>query len=113
MSVIGNGWINCSAFEKSRIRKTKGGNQGFAFQFALNDETDDYGNNVTLWMTQTEAERESKAKRIFIGNGRAQFNNGKLTIVSKDNPEGTTLKVGDGTDTQVAKEVAGGDGLPF
>ena len=118
MSVIGNGWMNCSGMDKSKITKTKGGKMGFAFQFAINDKVDDYGNNVTIWHTQTQEEKDDKEKRVFIANGKANWTNGELTIVNKDNPEGVTMSTTGGepvaTETAAATETADVDGaLPF
>ena len=118
MSVIGNGWMNCSAMDKSKITKTKGGKMGFAFQFAINDKVDEYGNNMTIWMSQTQEEKDGKENRVFVGNGRANWSNGELTIVNKDNPEGVTMSTTGGeastTDTADTKKTADVDGaLPF
>ena len=115
MSVIGNGWINCTAFDKAKIIKTKGGSLGFSFQFAINDELDKFGNNVALWMTQTEDEREDKAKRIFMGNGKANWTNGKLTIVTKEEPDGVTMAMVGATPEAPAKakKAVADDALPF
>lgn len=37
---------------------------------SVNDEEDQYGNNVSIWEGQTKEEREAKAPRNFLGNGK-------------------------------------------
>ena len=38
---------------------------------SINDEEDHYGNNVSLWQSQTKEEREAKENRLFLGNGKS------------------------------------------
>ena len=37
---------------------------------SLNDEIDQYGNNVSMWEEQTKEERDAKAEKVFLGNGK-------------------------------------------
>jgi hypothetical protein len=38
---------------------------------SVNDEDDKFGNNVSLWQSQSKEERESKTNRNFLGNGKS------------------------------------------
>jgi hypothetical protein len=40
---------------------------------SLNDEADKFGNTVSAWQSQTKEQREAKAKRTFLGNGKVIF----------------------------------------
>ena len=40
---------------------------------AIDDKVDNFGNNVSAWISQTKEEREAKANRIFVGNGKVVF----------------------------------------
>tara|TARA_R100000808_G_scaffold6064_2_gene18156 strand:+ start:144 stop:503 length:360 start_codon:yes stop_codon:yes gene_type:complete len=100
MANLGNGWMNVKSIDKGRLKTLKSGAVGFNFQFAINDEVDDFGNNVSVWMSQTEDERKAKAKRIYLGNGKLTWSNGVVTIVNKDNPSGLVV----GPDGVIAKE---------
>jgi hypothetical protein len=44
----------------------------------ISDEVDKYGNNVSAWENQTKDERDSKAKRNYLGNGRVLFTEGDV-----------------------------------
>ncbi len=42
---------------------------------SLNDEIDQYGNNVSVWEEQTKEDRDAKAPRVFLGNGKVIWTN--------------------------------------
>ena len=37
---------------------------------SVNDTEDQFGNNVSVWQEQTKEERDAKAQRNFLGNGK-------------------------------------------
>lgn len=39
----------------------------------INDEPDQYGNNVSANIRQTKEESESKERKIYVGNGQTKF----------------------------------------
>ena len=47
------------------------------------DETDQYGNSVSAWEAQSKDERDSKAKRNYLGNGRVLFTEGGVHKTEK------------------------------
>lgn len=99
MANLGKCWCNVKAIDKSRLKTLKSGAVGFNLSFAINDEVDQFGNNVSMWMDQTEDERKTKAKRIYLGNGKLSWSNGIITVVNKDNPDGFVV----GADGVIAK----------
>lgn len=50
----------------------------------VNDETR-YGNNTSIYVSQTQEEREAKKPKTYIGNGKVVWNNG--TIVNAEREE--------------------------
>ena len=58
------------------------------FTISVNDETDMYGNNVSMWVEQTKEERDARAKRTFIGNGKVIWTNGIIKLSEKQNKQG-------------------------
>jgi len=44
---------------------------------SVNEKVDNYGNNVSAWITQSKEERESKAARTYVGNGKVIFSKAK------------------------------------
>ena len=48
------------------------------YTVSVNDETDQYGNNVSMYVEQSKEERDAKAKRTYIGNGKVFWSNGVI-----------------------------------
>ena len=40
---------------------------------SLNDEIDQFGNNVSVWEEQSTEDRKAKVTRNFLGNGKVVF----------------------------------------
>lgn len=40
---------------------------------SLNDAPDQYGNNASIWISQTKEERDAKAQKIYLGNGKVIY----------------------------------------
>lgn len=70
-----------SALINLGIKNNEGGYTNVTI--SINDETDDYGNNVAMWLQQTKEEREAKAKRTYIGNGKVVWNDGNIMTADK------------------------------
>lgn len=57
--------------------------KGFNMTIGVNDETNEYGQNVSLYAEQTKEQREAKADRYFCGNGKVFWTNGKVEVAEK------------------------------
>ena len=69
--------IDVQKISKHKLYKGAKGTY-LAVTISLNDETDQYGNNVSMWEEQTKEERDAKTDRVFLGNGKVVFDsNGK------------------------------------
>ena len=51
---------------------------------SINDELDKYGNNVAITLQQTKEQREAKDKKVYVGNGKVAWTNGKIEVAKKD-----------------------------
>ena len=40
---------------------------------SLNDAPDQYGNNASIWISQTKEERDAKAQKVYLGNGKVIY----------------------------------------
>ena len=47
---------------------------------SISDKVDNYGNNVSAWIAQSKEEREAKAPKKYIGNGKVVFIDPNKTI---------------------------------
>lgn len=57
--------------------------KGFKMTISVNDESNDYGQNVSLFAEQTKEQRDAKADRYFCGNGKVFWTNGKIELATK------------------------------
>ena len=67
--------IDLNKLDKSRIVEGKNGAKYYNFTINVNDEKDQYGNDASVTISQTAEERQAKAQRTFVGNGRVVWSN--------------------------------------
>lgn len=48
----------------------KKGENGVAITISCDDKTNNYGHNVSAWVSQTKEQREAKTPRYYVGNGK-------------------------------------------
>jgi hypothetical protein len=54
----------------------------------INDDANQWGQNVSLTDSQTKEERDAKKPKTYLGNGKVVWNDGKITnAVKTDNVE--------------------------
>lgn len=64
--------IDVKKIDKSKLYAGSKGTY-LKLTISLNDEIDQFGNNVSCWEEQSKEERTAKVQRNFIGNGRVVF----------------------------------------
>lgn len=64
------------------------------YTMSINDTIDNYGNNASVFITQTKEEREAKAKKVYVGNGKVTWTDGNIVKAEfVEKPEAKTEKV--------------------
>lgn len=77
------GLINVS-LDLSKIDKTKIKDGKYLNTIvAIGDDTNQYGQNVSVYISQTKEERENKSTRTYIGNGKVVWNDGSIVNAEK------------------------------
>ena len=94
--------INVADLPKEKFVQGKKGTY-YNFTVSVNDETNQYGQNVSVYDSQTKEEREAKKKKLYIGNGKVVWTDGQLTTVEK----------AEEVEVVEPQEVKASDGLPF
>jgi phosphoenolpyruvate-protein kinase (PTS system EI component) len=62
------------------------GEKGVAITITNNDETNQYEQNVSSWVSQTKEQRDAKKERFFVGNGKCFHVKGEVkTAKRKEN----------------------------
>jgi hypothetical protein len=82
MSAIINLSIDLTKIDKSKLVDGKYLNT----QIFVNDETK-FNNNVSMAYSQTKDEREVKAKKEYIANGKVVWTDGKIQVAEKQEQE--------------------------
>ena len=57
--------------------------KGINIDIAINDDTNDYGQNVSSYVSQSKEDRESKKPRFYVGNGKTFWTDGKINVAVK------------------------------
>lgn len=76
------------------------GQNGVSITISLNDETNQYGSNVSGWIGQSKDEVAAKKQKYYVGNGNVFWTNGKVTIAKKN-------------ETPTKSEIINEEELPF
>ena len=79
MSILINASIDLTKVDKTKLVKGKYLN----LTISINDNLDNYGNNVALTIQQSKEEREIKASKTFLGNGKVVYTNGEVKVAEK------------------------------
>ena len=87
MSAIINLNLRVDALPKEKFVKGKDGKVYYNFTISINDDTNQFGQNVTAIDSQTKEEREAKKPKNYLGNGSVVWTDGKIVAVKRDTQE--------------------------
>lgn len=74
MAVIANTWIKRETIEKlAESFKQNPEKKGIGVDIFIQNETNDWGQNVSMALSQTKEQREAKEKRWYVGNGEVKW----------------------------------------
>lgn len=60
--------------------------KGVSLTVSINDENNDYGQNISAFVEQTKEQREEKKPRFYVGNGKTFWTDGKISVSGKSEP---------------------------
>jgi len=75
--------INVADLPKEKFVQGKKGTY-YNFTISVNDDTNQFGQNVSLFDSQTKEEREAKKAKTYIGNGKVIWSDGKMTVAERE-----------------------------
>jgi hypothetical protein len=87
--------IDVTKLDKSKLVKGKKGTYA-NITVSVNDEDDQFGNNASIWESQTKEERDAKVDRNFLGNGKVIWSSQSSTDQPK--PSGKKTQASDDND---------------
>jgi hypothetical protein len=94
MSAIINVSLRVDALPKEKFISGKDGKVYYNFTISVNDDANQYGQNVSLTDSQTQEEREAKKPKVYLGNGNVVWTNGEIKTAPKKDK--ATAEVSDG-----------------
>lgn len=69
MATILNASLNVAKIDKTKLIAGKTG-QFLNITITINDEVDKFGNNASIFESQTKEERDNKTPKNYLGNGK-------------------------------------------
>ena len=84
MSSIINLSIRVDKLPKEKFVKGKDGAVYYNCTLSINDEANQWGQNVSLIDSQTKEEREAKKAKTYLGNGNVVWTDGNIKAVKKE-----------------------------
>lgn len=96
MSSLSSIWIKKEVLETLLKTVEKKGEKGVSIDISISDETNQYGQNITAYVSQTKEEREAKKERYYVGNGKNFWNDGKITVAERKEQNSSENNDGDG-----------------
>ena len=74
--------INVADLPKEKFVQGKKGTY-YNFTVSVNDDTNQFGQNVSVYDSQTKEEREAKKSKQYIGNGKVVWTDGSMVTVER------------------------------
>lgn len=69
------------------------GEKGISIDLSINNETNQYGQNISAYVSQTKEQRDAKKERYYIGNGKTFWTDGTINVAVKKENAITATKV--------------------
>ena len=83
MSTLINASIRVDRLPKEKFIKGKDGAVYYNLTISVQDETR-YGKNVAFTDSQTKEERDAKKEKLYLGNGKVVWTDGKVNLADKE-----------------------------
>lgn len=76
MAILSDLYIKVETLQTLLDVVKKKGEKGLLITISHNDASDQYGNNVNSFVSQTKEQRDAKKEKFYIGNGKVYWTNG-------------------------------------
>ena len=84
MALLADIYITAEKLKTLAETVAKKGDKGISLTFSVDDKTNEYGQNASLFVSQSKEERDAKKTKFYAGNGKVFWTDGK---VSKAEPK--------------------------
>ena len=78
-----------------RVLNAKQGKEaeGVKLTISLSDQTNNYGKNVSVYVTQTKEQRDAKKPLFSVGNGKTFWSKGETPVPQRKQPTQATQTI--------------------
>jgi len=83
MSALINLSLRVDKLPKEKFVQGKDGAVYYNFTIGVNDESNQWGQNVSATDSQTKEEREAKKPKMYLGNGNVVWTDGNIKLADK------------------------------
>ena len=91
MSTLATLYIKVDVLKTLADTVAKKGEKGVEFTISINDETNQFGQNISAYVSQTKEQRDEKKPKFYTGNGKVVWTDGNITVAAKqDTPTPAT-----------------------
>jgi hypothetical protein len=85
MGALINLSLRVDQLPKEKFVAGKDGKVYYNFTINVNDDANQFGQNVSAFDSQTKEERDVKKPKNYIGNGSVVWTDGNIKAIKKDN----------------------------
>ena len=61
--------------------------EGVKLTVSLSDQTNNYGQNVSVYVAQTKEQRDAKKTLFYVGNGKTFWSKGETPVPQREEPK--------------------------
>lgn len=83
MGSLGEIFIKTSDLQSMAANCKKNGENGIKLTVSIHDNTNEYGQNISVHIAQTQEEREDEVEKEYVGNGKIFWTDGNIEIAEK------------------------------
>lgn len=91
MASIISASINLSKIDKNKITTGKDGNKYLNLTISVNDEKNQFDQDVSICHEQSKEERERKDKRVYVGSGKIVWKSQPNVSATERQPEAPSI----------------------
>ncbi|MEL4307411.1 hypothetical protein [Joostella sp. CR20] len=92
MSSLSSIYIKKETLKKLLEVVEKKGDNGVNLTVSLNNETNDYGQNLSAWVSQSKEDREAGKSKYYVGNGKCFWTDGSIVVAEKKEAQATPVQ---------------------
>lgn len=83
MSSLSNVYVKLETLETLVSVLKKKSEKGISIDISIGETSNDYGQNLSAYISQTKEQRDEKKPRYYVGNGKCFWTDGKIEVAKK------------------------------